>query len=99
LGSIEVGKKADLALLDMSDFFASPIHNPVSAIVYSALGHEPTLVVIDGKIVMRDREVLTVDQRHVRQEAQQAAASLASRAKISSRAKFWCQSVDGSRAN
>jgi hypothetical protein len=58
------------------------------------LGHEPTLVVIDGKIVMRDREVLTVDQKRVRREAQKAAASLTSRAKISSRAKYWCDSLD-----
>jgi 5-methylthioadenosine/S-adenosylhomocysteine deaminase len=91
IGSIEVGKKADLALLDMSDFFASPIHDPVSAIVYSALGHEPTLVVIDGRIVMRDRKVVTVDERCVRREAQKAAASLSSRANIASRAKFWCE--------
>jgi 5-methylthioadenosine/S-adenosylhomocysteine deaminase len=94
IGSIEVGKKADLVLLDMSDFFASPIHDPISALVYSALGHEPTLVVIDGQIVMRDRKVLTVDERRVRHEAQKAAAGLASRANISSRAKFWCDSLD-----
>jgi 5-methylthioadenosine/S-adenosylhomocysteine deaminase len=94
VGSIEIGKKADLVLLDMSDFFASPIHNPISSIVYSALGHEPTLVVIDGKIVMRDRKVLTVDQQRVRHEAQKAAAALTSRANISSRAKFWCESLD-----
>ena len=94
VGSIEIGKKADLVLLDMSDFFASPIHNPTSSIVYSALGHEPTLVVIDGKIIMRDRRVLTVDQQRVRHEAQQAAAALTSRANISSRAKFWCKSLD-----
>jgi 5-methylthioadenosine/S-adenosylhomocysteine deaminase len=31
VGSIEIGKKADLVLLDMSDFFASPIHNPISS--------------------------------------------------------------------
>ena len=83
IGSIEIGKKADVVLLDMSDFFASPIHDPISSIVYSALGHEPTLAVIDGKIVMRDRKVVTVDERRVRNEAQKAAANLTSRANIS----------------
>jgi hypothetical protein len=58
------------------------------------LGHEPTLVVIDGKIVMRDRKMLTVDERRVRHEAQEAAAGLVTRANISSRAKFWCESLD-----
>ncbi len=94
IGSIEVGKKADLVLLDIGDFFVSPIHDPISSIVYSALGHEPTLVMIDGKIVMRDREMRTVDQKRVRQDAQKAAASLASRAKFSSRSSFWCQSME-----
>ena len=94
IGSIEVGKKADLVLLDISDFFVSPIHDPISAIVYSALGHEPTLVVIDGRIVMRDRKVLTVDEMRVRHEAQKAAAALTSRANISSRAKFWCDPLN-----
>ena len=59
-------------LVDLTDSFATPIHDPVSALVYSALGHEPTLVVIDGAIVMRDRKVLTVDERRVRREAQSA---------------------------
>ena len=93
IGSIEVGKKADLVLVDLTDSFATPIHDPVSALVYSALGHEPTLVVIDGAIVMRDRKVLTVDERRVRREAQSAAESLTRRAGISSRSKFWCASL------
>jgi 5-methylthioadenosine/S-adenosylhomocysteine deaminase len=91
IGSIEVGKKADLVLVDLTDSFATPIHDPVSALVYSALGHEPTLVVIDGTIVMRDRKVLTVDEKSVRHEAQRAAENLTRRAGISSRSKFWCE--------
>jgi 5-methylthioadenosine/S-adenosylhomocysteine deaminase len=93
IGSIEVGKKADLVLVDLSDAFVTPIHDPISALVYSALGHEPTLVVIDGRIVMRDRKVLTVDQQAVRRRAQSAAESLTRRAGISSRAKFWCEAA------
>ncbi len=91
IGSIEVGKKADLVLVDLSDAFVSPVHDPVSALVYSALGHEPSLVVIDGLIVMRDRKVLTVDQQAVRRRAQSAAESLTRRAGIASRSKLWCE--------
>ncbi len=94
IGSIEVGKKADLVLVDLTDAFATPIHDPISALVYSALGHEPTLVMIDGAIVMRDRKVLTADARRVRRQAQNAAESLARRAGISSRSKFWCEAVE-----
>jgi 5-methylthioadenosine/S-adenosylhomocysteine deaminase len=95
IGSIEVGKKADLALIDLSDAFVTPIHDPISALVYSALGHETTLVVIDGKIVMRDRRVLTVDERAVRAQAQTAARDLTKRARIKSRAELWCEPCDG----
>jgi 5-methylthioadenosine/S-adenosylhomocysteine deaminase len=93
IGSIEIGKKADLVLVDLTDAFVSPVHDPVSALVYSALGHEPTLVVIDGAIVMRDRKVLTVDERVVRRQAQTAAANLTERAGIASRSKLWCEPV------
>lgn len=91
IGSIEVGKKADLVVVDLSDAFATPIHDPVSALVYSALGHEPCLVVIDGTIVMRDRKLLTVNETVVRHQAQRAAEQLTRRAKIPSRSLMWCQ--------
>jgi 5-methylthioadenosine/S-adenosylhomocysteine deaminase len=93
IGSIEVGKQADLAVVDLRDAFISPVHDPVSALVYSALGHETALVVIDGRIVMRDRKVLSVDERAVRQRAQSAAESLTRRAGIKSRSKLWCEGV------
>ena len=40
IGSIEVGKRADIVVIDHENAFMTPIHNPVSALVYSALGHE-----------------------------------------------------------
>ncbi len=89
IGSIEVGKKADLALVDARSAFMAPIHDPVSALVYSALGHETSLVAIDGRIVMRDGLVQTVDEVDVRRRAQTAAAELARRAGIESSAAGW----------
>ncbi len=93
IGSIEVGKKADLVVVDLSDAFITPIHDPISALVYSALGHEPTLVVVDGKIVMQDRKLTTVDETKVRIEAQRAAADLTRRANIPSRSQIWAESA------
>jgi 5-methylthioadenosine/S-adenosylhomocysteine deaminase len=84
IGSIEIGKKADLALVAPSAFM-TPIHDPVSALVYSAVGHETSLVVIDGRLVMRDGNILSVDERSVREEAQRAATALTGRAGIRSR--------------
>ena len=53
IGSIEPGKKADLAVISTNHPAMAPVHNPVSAIVYSALGHEVTDVFIDGHPVLR----------------------------------------------
>jgi 5-methylthioadenosine/S-adenosylhomocysteine deaminase len=89
IGSIEVGKKADLALVDTSGAFIGPVHDPVSALVYSALGHETSVVIIDGRIVLRDGVVQTVDEKAVRRDAQIAAAGLTKRAGISSGASNW----------
>ena len=89
IGSVEVGKKADLALVDVRSAFMSPVHDPVSALVYSALGHETSLVVIDGRIVLRHGTVQTVDEDQVRSAAQVAAAGLAERAGLKSSAERW----------
>ncbi|GJE25375.1 amidohydrolase family protein [Methylobacterium organophilum] len=90
IGSIELGKKADLAVVDLRDAFASPIHDPVSSLVYAALGHETRHVLIDGRLVMRDRQLLSADEGAVRARAQAAAADLTRRAGIASRARIWC---------
>ena len=67
-GSIEVGKKADLALLDLDAPSLTPLNNPVAALAYSANGSEVTDVIIDGKHVMRNRELTTIDEERVRAE-------------------------------
>lgn len=82
IGSIEVGKKADLVLVDYANPFMTPIHDPVSALVYSALGHEVTTVLIDGQLVMRDGVVRTVDEGDVRRRAQACADALTVRAGV-----------------
>ena len=80
IGSIEAGKKADLVVLDYENAFMTPIHHPVSAIVYSALGNEVTTVMIDGRFVMRDGVVTGVNEAEVRRRAQTHADDLARRA-------------------
>ncbi len=80
IGSIEPGKKADLVVLNYDNFFINPVHHPVSALVYSALGNEPETVFIDGKIVMQQRSMHTVSESEVMQAAKSAAVSLTERA-------------------
>lgn len=80
IGSIEAGKKADLAILQFDNTFATPLHNPVSALVYSALGNEPETVIVDGRVVMRNRSTKTVSESDVMMLSQQAADGVAERA-------------------
>jgi 5-methylthioadenosine/S-adenosylhomocysteine deaminase len=80
IGSIEVGKKADIVVLNYENAFMTPIHHPVSAIVYSALGNEVASVMIDGRFVMRDGVVGGVNETAVRRRAQTSADDLARRA-------------------
>jgi 5-methylthioadenosine/S-adenosylhomocysteine deaminase len=80
IGSIEAGKKADIVVANVDGFSVTPLHNPVSALVYSALGHEPEMVLVDGQIVMAHQTVATVSEDEVLSQARVAAKSLARRA-------------------
>jgi 5-methylthioadenosine/S-adenosylhomocysteine deaminase len=61
VGSLEVGKKADLLFLERSKPHLIPCYDPFSLLVYSAQGADVHSVMIDGKMVMKDRKILTFD--------------------------------------
>lgn len=65
IGSIEVGKKADLAILNLKTPSMQPNNNLVAALAYSANGSEVETVIIDGKITMKNREILTMDEERI----------------------------------
>jgi len=75
-GSIEVGKRADLALLDLDAPSLVPLGDPVAALAYAANGSEVDTVIIDGKVVLRHRELLTIDEERVRFEVVRICARL-----------------------
>ena len=83
VGSIEVGKKADLFIADFKSARAIPVHNPVSTLVYAANGEDVETTIINGKIVVENRQLLTVDKDKMLKLASEAAESLARRAGIS----------------
>ena len=62
VGSIEVGKKADIILLDLNKPHLVPQHSLVANLVYSVQGSDVKTTIIDGKIIMKNREVLTLDE-------------------------------------
>jgi len=71
IGSIEVGKRADLALLNLNSLHTVPRFDLVSAVVYAAEASNVETVIIDGQIVMRERKLLTLNESDVLTEAEQ----------------------------
>jgi len=83
IGTLETGKRADVTVVDLNSLHSTPCPaNPVSAIVYSAQPSDVRTVVIDGQVIMRDRELLTIDERSVVHDAAQELADLITRAGI-----------------
>ncbi len=62
LGSLEAGKKADVILLDLRKPHLYPPNMPVDRVVYYANGNDVDTVIVDGKVLMENREVLSVDE-------------------------------------
>lgn len=65
IGSLEAGKKADIAILNLNTPSLTPRNNLIAGLSYSANGSEVETVIIDGKITMEDRKVLTMDEELV----------------------------------
>ena len=78
-GRIEAGAAADLAVVDLDAPHLIPQHDLVSHLAYAARGDDVRHTVCDGEILMRDREVLTLDEARVIGTARERAADLAAR--------------------
>ena len=61
IGSLEVGKKADIIIVNTDRPHMVPMYNPYSNLVYSAIGDDVSCSIINGKVVMKDRELLTLE--------------------------------------
>jgi len=82
VGSIEVGKRADLILIDRDRPHLTPGADPWSTLVYSARGTDVRTVLVDGEVLVRDFALTREDELEVVQTARTAARELASRAGI-----------------
>jgi 5-methylthioadenosine/S-adenosylhomocysteine deaminase len=65
IGSIEVGKQADLIIIDIDKPHLVPMYNPVSHIVYSVRGSDVRDVLVAGRILVRDDNLLSIDQEEI----------------------------------
>lgn len=82
VGSIERGKRADIIVVDYWRPHLHPMNNPVSHLVYAASGSDVKHSIIDGRLIMYNRRVLTMDEEEVIEEAERAAISLYERAGV-----------------
>jgi len=74
VGSLEPGKRADLIVVGLSKARQVPLFDPVAQIVYSSRGDDVETTIVNGKVLMRDRKVLTLDEARVLSDARAAAA-------------------------
>ena len=82
LGTIEEGKKADLITINLMQPHLTPTHNLLNTLVYCAAEHDVTDSVINGKIVMRDRNVLTMNEEEIIKECSKRMKQIAERSGI-----------------
>jgi len=81
IGSLEKGKKADIILIDIkkphwTPLLKKPKLNLINHLVYTGVGSDVDTVIIDGKIIMRNREILTISEEQVLKRAQEVSEDL-----------------------
>lgn len=72
LGSLEPGKQADIVIFDTDDFDWTPLHNPLTNLVYNATGHSVDTVIVGGEILLRHKEFTRLDAAELRAKAAEA---------------------------
>jgi 5-methylthioadenosine/S-adenosylhomocysteine deaminase len=76
IGSLEVGKRADLIVVSLGAARQTPVYDPLSHLVYVTRGDDVRTTIVNGKTLMRDRRVLTLDAAAVLAEARAMAATV-----------------------
>ena len=89
LGSLEPGKKADFITIDTDAPHLQPVWNPVATAVFAAQGRDVDTVVINGRTVMRNRAVLTMDEPAVLDDVRSRFREVAARAGIAGLESEW----------
>ena len=70
IGSIELGKKADISMFDLHSLNTSTMHEPIKSIVYSSNQENVSDVIIDGKIILKDRKFVNQNEKEVIESAE-----------------------------
>jgi len=98
IGSLEVGKKADIVAFDLDKAHATVANRPVAALVFSAHGTDADTVLVDGRVVMRGGELVFPGEREVLEEATARAREVIKRAGLDERVFVpWRKTEGGGR--
>ena len=82
IGTIEVGKKADIITVDLRKPHLVPLYNPMSTIVYSASGADVKDVIVNGRVLMKDRMFTALDAEEVMTEVQKISEKIRTNATV-----------------
>src|SRR5581483_622004 len=86
IGSLEVSKKADVAVFDMQSPDWQPVINPIANLIYACRGGANT-VICDGRLLMRDKVVLSIDENEALAQAKERGARIAERAGLAEKVR------------
>jgi 5-methylthioadenosine/S-adenosylhomocysteine deaminase len=78
-GSIAPGHRADIVLVDLSGPHTQPVHDLAATLVHSARAADVRTTIVDGRVLMRDRELLTIDVPEVVRELRERLPALVDR--------------------
>jgi 5-methylthioadenosine/S-adenosylhomocysteine deaminase len=76
IGSLEVGKKADLILLNREDIDVLPSYDPMHTVASNACASQVTNVVVDGKVVVKNGKLLTIDEEMLKEKIKERAPKI-----------------------
>ncbi|KAK6507407.1 hypothetical protein TWF481_005840 [Arthrobotrys musiformis] len=80
IGSLEIGKRADFVAIDLRQLHLTPSFDPISTIVYTATGRDVEMVVVDGKVLVKDGKLTTMDEEDIMIKAKKHAREIVERA-------------------
>ncbi len=77
IGRLQPGLKADLILISLNEAHMKPVHDVIANVVYSAQASDVDTVIINGQVIMENRNIATFDEKQVLEQAERAAKKLA----------------------
>ena len=78
IGSLEVGKRADIVIIDLDEDSLVPLYDPVSHLAYAIEAADVRTVIVDGRIVIDDGVLVTADDREIRRRVRALATDIGS---------------------